>query len=285
MFNQNKECMKRLSLILVSVAIVVSGFFTSCTEDEPLEALVDIKSSTDTTVMAGASFTISWDARKGDDKMKFVSISKNGAYITGWNKKEIPSASSEQYIDKATITADPNPGVYEYIISVFDSDDKELGSAKVKVTVVAAGEISSYTAKLMGAQDNSNGSFFASITGSVYKTAELTTNNRPTVDITYGVHSSQSKVISASAREGLGFSAFTGATETKYVSTNLDFAAVSNDTNIKDISFTTGATSIVVELNKVYAFKNAAGKIGVFKVTNLVAGAAGSITIDVKVQK
>ena len=292
--------MKRINLVLISLLVVVSGFFASCSDDEDtLGANVTIKSAKDTTVAPSAVFVISWDARKGDDKMKFISISKNGVNISGWDKKEIPSASDASYIGSATITADPNAGVYEYVVSVLDGNYAELGKETVKVTVsasAAAGEINSYTTVLMGGQNNATTrSFWASTTNTVYKVADAKTNAAK-VDILYFYGTTNAATLAApddadaATLSDLQLSSFTTKNKTRFgvsAVTSSEFSAIANDAKIATISGLTATKAAQLKVNDVIAFQTEAGKKGLILV-KAIGGTQGSdrtITIDVKVQK
>ena len=280
--------MKKVNLLLFSVFVVLAGLVSSCTKDTTYDTCISFAGDTgytaaDATVTSGSTFKVKWTVTSSTN-MAYFSILKDGSAYDVWSQKEIPSASKSTYIAEVTITAPLTAGTYTYDFVVYDKDKVELGRKSIVITVTAAVQLNSYTAKLLGAQNNAAGSFFVSETGDVLLTSQLTTANRPKVDITYGINNSSSTVMSASVRESLGFPAFSNATETKYKASSLDISAVTN-ADLVAIDFTSGAaTSIVVAQSSTYAFKNAAGKVGIFKVTVLVAGTSGSITIDVKVQ-
>lgn len=285
--------MKRLGLVLISIALVVGGFFTSCTKDEGVDALVSIKSSTDTTVSAGASFVISWDARKGDANMKKVSITKNDAVLADWNQKDIPSGSSDQYISQATLTADVNAGIYTYKVVIYDSNNNIIGSGSVKVTVKAAGEINSYTSRLLAAQGvTGTGSSLATTNGTVYLATDAASNSS-LIDLIYyfnsGTEASSIYSPKALAAAGGMSSGWTKKNDTKFVKVTMtaaEFDAVANDIPIltKAVNLTE-VKLFTLAVDNVFAFKTEAGKYGLVKVKNIVTGTSGSITIDVKVQK
>lgn len=289
--------MKKISLGLIGLLLAITGFFSSCSKDTTtVDALVSIKSSTDTTVSPNATFIISWDARKGDSKMKKVTITKNDAALTGWNGKEIPSASSEQYIDYATLTADPNAGVYNYKVLILDSDDAILGSATVKITVKAAGEINTYSAILMGGQLNANlGSFLATTTGTVYQLADAKTH-ASAVDILYFYGTTKAATLAspddadAATVSDLDLGNFSKLNATRFGTSTLsssDFAAITDDTDIANISGLSATKANNLSANTVLSFKTEAGKIGLILVKEITGttGADRAIKIDVKVQK
>lgn len=156
------------------------------------------------------------------------------------------------------------------------------------VPVSTGGEINSWTAKLLGAQNATAGSLFASVSGNVYKQSEANAN-AATIDITYGVlGTGGSSFISPDKRGTNGFTAITGATATAFAATTMtatEFAAITDDTEITAQTAPTADKVTSLENGKVYVFKNAAGKQGLIHISALTTGESGSVTIDVKVQK
>lgn len=283
--------MKKLFFITLTLA-AITVLFSSCKKDETNDISISLAgdagyTSTDATVTPGETVKIKWTATSSID-MEFVSITKDDIAINDWDKKVIDSDSKSTYVDEVILTAPQNVGAYVYAVVIYDGDKKELGSKSIVITVeeeVVAGQVNSFTAKLLGSQSNAAGSFFASSTGLVYKTSELTTEIKPKIDITYGTLTSGDAVMSASVRESKGFPAISGATETKYIASTLDISTIIDDSQLTTIDFTSATTDIIISLNQVVAFKNASGKIGIFKVVSYTSGASGSITIDVKVQE
>lgn len=281
--------MKKFNLLFLGALVLFAGFFSSCKKDETNDASISLAGDTgytasDATVTAGDAFKVKWTATSTID-MSYISITKDDNAITGWDEKEIASASKSTYIGEATINVPLSGGPYTYAIVVFDKNKVELARKEIVITIAAAAApLTSYTAKLLGGPSNSVGSLFVSATGTILKQTEVTATNGPTIDITYGVNSSTPTIISASVRGSQGYTAITGATETKYIASSLDFATVTS-AQVAAIDFASAVTSIAVAQGNTYAFKNAAGKIGLFKVTAIVAGNSGSCTIDVKVQQ
>ena len=170
------------------------------------------------------------------------------------------------------------------------TDDPKPGSTKT-----FADSANTYTAKLMGAQNNAAGSYFASSTGLVYLSADAKANPG-IIDITFAeigsaVTKLEPKLISPDYRDEEGIpTAFAGGTITYFKTSTLNFATVSG---AQLAAITPGANkSIIVAKNATYEFVNAAGKKGLVKVTEYVPNdptktltSNGSITIDVKVQK
>ena len=175
------------------------------------------------------------------------------------------------------------------VITGCGKDDDVLPTTKATF----ADSANTYTAKLVGAQNNTAGSYFASSTGLVYKSADAKANPG-IIDITFAetgstVATLQPKLISPEYRDEEGLTAFDSGTLTYFKASTLNFANVS----AAQLAAISGASlkSIAVAKGATYEFINAAGKKGLINVTDYVANdptkalGNGSITIDVKVLK
>ncbi len=304
MFNQNNECMKRLSLILFSVAIAVSGFFTSCTkEDDPDGPQITFSNNqTETTLAKGVT---SWEINAtitsvaGLEEVKIFQVTtagedQIGTAITSFTDKT-------NYNLKVTIS-----GVVEQTtIKVSATDKNGTTNARnfvIKVTandpIPATDKLVFYTATIVGAQGNATlGSAFSTSTGSVYLKSAAKTNASKVDFIYYYDNTAKAEFISPN---------FAGTAYTDYVSG----WSVKNATLFKDVTGTVSTTAFdqIVKTDEtlvtthaadfpteqrvkdlvvgdVFAFKTAGNKLGLAKVTALTATTSGSITIEVKVQK
>jgi hypothetical protein len=155
--------------------------------------------------------------------------------------------------------------------------------------------ISSWSAKLVGAQSASAGSFFSSYDGNVYLRSQATVSSIvSTVDISYAAlgASSQPTLLSwafrADASTGLTQVVPSGATATYFSLTTLSGTEFDNAVANTVASISVPATapqSINVATGNVVAFKNAGNKVGLIKVGAITAGLTGDVTITVKVLK
>lgn len=176
MFNQNKKSMKRLSLILLSVAIAVSGVFTSCTEDtdtgfdDPsVEVLYSSTGSSDVPVQDGdtikkaegtnLSFDVKFTTGDAGDKLTKVKITSK---ISGKTYNIVDSLLDEGLFNSGAKTftysyeTSVGSAVEEIVFSIIDKKDRE-GSAVVyvKPTVVTpAGSVKTTEAIIMGSYAN-----------------------------------------------------------------------------------------------------------------------------------
>lgn len=170
-------------------------------------------------------------------------------------------------------------------------------------TPTSYGAISTYSAKLLGGQNNATlGSFFATDSGVVVSSsnAGASSSLQGRIDLVYfygttnqaSIGAPNDTVVAVAHNGSTSLGSWTVKNATKFVSTTLSantFTASLNDSLIKTIDAATYSSSLVnmLTVGKVVAFKTAAGKYGLFHVS-AIAGTTGtdrSITIDVKVQK
>jgi hypothetical protein len=181
------------------------------------------------------------------------------------------------------------------------SDDEE--TVTPTPTPVVYGQINTYSAKLLGGQNNvALGSFFSTSTGTVIGSVDAgaSTTLQSSVDFVYFFGTTNGASMGAPSDATVA-TAHTGSTtlpnwtvknSTKFVATTLtpaNFIGSMNDSLIKTIDTATVSTSLVTQLTvgKIVAFKTVGGKYGLFHVA-AIGGDTGSnreITIDVKVQK
>lgn len=158
-----------------------------------------------------------------------------------------------------------------------------------------AAAISTYNSVLLGAQTNSNGSYFSSINGNVYSAANAV-GNVGQVDITYAALGANNEptLLSWDERDnntGLTAVVPSGARKTRFKASSItaaQFLQIANgdDANFKGINVTTSDPErIGVETNKVYQFITQDNKKGLIHVQTIDPGLSGSITMNVKVQK
>lgn len=296
--------MRKINFLLVSLLVVASVFFVSCSKDDEGADSFDFAGGTDyvsgdVEIEAGTTFKVKWTISTSEN-MKTMDITKNGALLQGWSGYEIPSDSKNTFIKEITITADNNPGIYTYKFSVFDSDDAEIISKSIIVTVKAsAATLTAYTDKILGAQTSANGSSFLSVDGTVLGIADAKANSNKVDFMYYYSSGDQSTIVAPSdasaatqfdnATNGVATWSVRNATKLKKL-TGVTFESITDASNIIDVSSTGTAKITALAVGDIVAFKTAAtsakaSKKGVFKVTSISAATtAGSITIQVKVE-
>jgi hypothetical protein len=218
-------------------------------------------------------------------------------------------------IDDQTKTVDyvvPNATGTRYLYFEVDESGSKFQRKLLKVNIGGSATVASWADRILGAQTNAAGSRIASATGDVYTVCDIPENINY-IDITYaslGTAAGTGTLLSNPQRAAEGLKT---ATDTKPcqdpanptgatidVQTgggrNTYFAPVTgvnfdtaDETALKALTVpTAGATAsqkIVVKANDVVAFQNSDGKKGLIRVKSLVAGVAGTITLDIKVQR
>jgi hypothetical protein len=293
--------MKKLLNFFSFTALAASVFLSSCstsTDPKPAPTIDAYFGGSGTISYTGTGpVTVSYAATAGEEIKQIDAIATytdgTGAHtdnLTGFPKTgSFTSSTTDNGAIIYTFTA-TTP-----ITVTFTVTDKKGNKASKAVYINQSAGIATYTAKLLGAQKNTAGSYFASVNGTVYLSADALLN-ADKVDITFaqiGATSSTTKptLISPDYRDELGLTAFVGGTITYFNTSTLGFDALT----AAQLTAITGsaAKSVEVVQGGIYEFVNAAGKKGLIKVTNYTpgsttganAGVDGSITIDVKVQQ
>lgn len=170
-------------------------------------------------------------------------------------------------------------------------------------TPVVYGDVNSYSAKIMGGQNNATlGSFLATDNGEVITSsaagASATVQARVDLVYFYGTTNQASigapndSVVAIAHNGSTSLSTWTTKNATKLVKTTItpaQFIASANDSLVKTIDAATISGSLVntLAVGNVVAFKTAGGKLGLFHVQSIdgTTGSDRSITVNVKVQK
>jgi hypothetical protein len=299
--------MKKLLLIAGIALFSTTFFFSSCTDDEEPQPSQppsinfltgsDLISS-DATVTVNGTFKIKVYAEENaDSKSNLRSLEITRVFnLNSWDTTftyNDPNLTAE-----INFTAQPVAGVENITFEVTDNDGQKA-SISVKITTEEAtgGPIRTFTMKILGSYQSTTGSSFASIDGSVYNLAEAKANSA-NVDFLYWWGATTSATIGAPDDVNAatvynnptnGIPTWDTKNPTRFKTTTVtgaEFDAYGDDTEI--IAIATGADQTrtgSLAVGNVIAFMTASGKYGVIKVTDIVAGADGQITIDVKVQE
>jgi hypothetical protein len=284
--------MKKLNYLLSLLLVVGMAFtFTSCDDTEAVGPTIDLFGGdyidANTTVTAGATMMFKMNATAGDKNLAEFYVTKDGTNLSGYPLE----ISGDTYQEVVEIEAPLNEGSYVYGFKVVDKDDL-YDEVTVTITVEAAsGPISTYSAKLMGAQSHATlGSFLDAETGTVYLLAAARTN-ASAVDVFYYYGSSNQASFAAlddtDANEFsiINSTEWTTRNSTKFVTTSItpaEFIAMENDAEFVDAS----ASSVTqLAVGDVVGFKTVGGKMGLIHVASIDGAADGSITIDIKVQQ
>ena len=316
-----KNILTKSMIVLSFVAILISCKKKEITPaDVPTYAAPVITFANGTTshkfTLTESSYKISGNTTS-ENKLKEVSfsvISNKGEKAFGATITTFTNTSSYDFqtvVDSASLAT---AGV------VLDSVD-QVNGITIKVTVTdlkalvttgnftltftpepsqpSGGDIKTHTATLLGDQGNSkDGSYYATSTNSVYLYANASSNSS-LIDMVYYYGSDNLATLAAPndpTINGGGNNLSLGTilkpqNTTIFRTTNLtpsDFDLINNDATFKTFSGADLTRVNKLKVGDVIAFKTVTGKVGVIKVTKLVAGTSGvtdgSITIIVKVQ-
>lgn len=295
--------MKRLFLFLVVIVIASVTLLTSCTTDntENLPPTINFVAgpnfiSNDATMTVSTPFTIKVLAESNvtsGTKLESLEITR----IFNLNSWDTTLTFNETtYSLEAGFTAQSAPGVEKIEFKVTDKDGQSATISLQVTTEAGTTPINTFTMKILGSYQSVIGSSFASIDGNVY-TLPQAFANQAAVDFLYWWGASTSATIGApdDANANLvytgvnGLPNWTTKNATRFKASALtaaEFDAI-NDGNVLAAN-ATGADQTrmgSLAVGHVFAFKTVSGKHGLIKVTNIVTGAAGDITIDVKVEQ
>lgn len=282
--------MKRTKLFGLMMALVVGMGFTSCSDDEDPFINITVEGNDPKTLTVGDSLTIKYSV-VSSDRLDIIEYLINDVPV----EKVEDFKSNTSHTGSFTITAE-EVGTINVTIRVTDRKGKEEPRV-IKIEVES--NIESFTAVLMGSQNDANlGSFFSTVTGEVY-TIKPAGENSELIDFAYFYGSINEATISAPDNDdvfGTGDKVFELVTSwatrqktrfTKISAENLtvaEFDAADDDKIITENE----AEELSKMVNKLQdgdlVFFVTADKKGIFKVAKLDAEAK-TITIDVKVQK
>lgn len=295
--------MRKLSLIAANIFIAATVLFTSCkTDDEVSGPNISFFASDDdgdyvtssADVAPGGSFQVKLNVEKGDKDMdilavtldKGLAIPASGISFSDLESSDIvgplvtlKGSDQKDFNTIITITAPEATGVLTYSFTVTDKDDV-VTTKTITINVAVPAEVTEYTAKLLGAQSASAGSYFASSTGMVYTGGQFEAN-KSIIDITYAqtgpAGSVTDKIISSAARSGEELNAGIGGLAVYYSSSSLTY----DDVTVSDIEGLEKSTSqvITIEEGKTYEFVTENGSKGVFYV-NSISNPGSSLPAD-----
>jgi hypothetical protein len=300
-------------LLLFGLGVIASlSTLTSCKKDEVVIAsptvtfLNGVKDYTAKESDTAYTFVADIEAAGEISSIKIFEVATDG----GENQKESITKfdSDTKHSVKYTVQLANLVTSKKFKITVTDKKDVTT-SAVFTITAYTkpAGAINSYTAKLLGAQYASTGSFFAATTGTVY-TANDAKTNYDLIDLVYYYGGSTNNATIGSPKDTLiqnahnktvGFTTWTKYNETMFKSTTItssEFDAITDDSKLTALSNFSDSHQNNLAKDRVFAFKTEKGKLGFVKIIainrNTSAGGTdqnqfqfGSIEIAVKVQK
>jgi hypothetical protein len=287
--------MKAYKKLLVMFLMGASALTISCSKDDDIAAPTLTVQQDKTSAAPGevVKFTVNASTTETLKNLK-IEETVTGSSVPGKLKDSaISSKTIVNYDFMYTVPAGAT-GTKEIVFTVTDNGSR---SKVVKKTVTVSGTATpkSYSAKMLGAQDNGSvGSSFSTQDGTVYKVADAKTNSAK-IDFLFYYGSTNFATIAAPDDAGAAqFSVFQLSTwgtrnATKFkVSNTAAFDGATTSQNLTDAYDNAGgnesSSAANLKVGDVVAFKTIGGKKGIFKVTAIDAKAAGSITLDIKVQ-
>lgn len=298
--------MKRSLLFALGVLLSSVLFFTACTDDEePLDQPPTIEFvaggsfvSSNTTLTVNTPFTVKVLAEANvtsASKIQSLKISRVFNLQT-WDTTLTYNDAS--FSLEVTFTSMATAGLERITFEITDKAGQkaskflDITTEDVNIPI----PINTFTMRILGSYQSPTGSSFASIDGNVYTLAQAFAN-QGIIDFLYWWGASTSATLGA-PDDDLAGQVFTGVNGlpnwsvkngTRFKATTItasEFDALDDGAPI--IAAATGADQTrmgTLSAANVIAFKTVTGKYGVIKVVSINTGAAGDITIDVKVEQ
>lgn len=297
--------MKQLKFLFGFILIAAMAAFTSCSNDEDPVNPDNAPSinfiggtgyiSANQSITAGTAYKIGINANSNSNtgakltKLIVQRVYNNVPQI--WDTTINTNAFNITFTDTAV-----NVGPTNWIFTIYDNDNQSKAVSLTVTVTAAAGEINTFSMKIMGAQGSPTGSSFASIDGSVYSLADAKLNAAK-VDWMYYYGATNLATIAAPS-DPTATEVFTGAngpaswqirnnTQFKKVTDQIDWNSITDDTQI--VAQTASGVNLTkipqLQIGNVLSFIAANGKKGMIKVESISGTENGTITISVKVQK
>lgn len=302
--------MKKINFLFMLMLALTVGIFTSCTDDEVDPPTVVATLQGTPTYAPGTSVTYHLVIAANEDLVDFwAEESTNSLPLSDIENVDPIDAFEEG--DLVNFTNNLNKVEFDYtyyipasvgastVITIgFEVNDKKsLTTETVTFTVVsAAGPVDRFTAILMGGQSNATtGSFLNANTGDVLLQAAAN-NAQGSIDMVYFYGSANLATICAPSDALVGgggtnlslCATWTTKNPTKFGASTVsaaDFTAMTDDSMLSSISGLSSTKMNNLAVGTIFAFTTAGDKNGLAKVTALTAEAAGTITLDVVIQK
>lgn len=263
-----------------------------------------VSSCSDDGTAIDPDFVVDFEIEVTDDiAPATIGITNTSAKATTFNWSfagGTPSASTDE--DPGSITYE-NHG--EFTVSLEASNGAETKFVIKSFKLYETDEIVTFEDISLGSihLESTVGVAFSTELGRVVKSGEYNTSNGPRIDLLYfgSTEHSLFTFISPTSAETVEMTPVPGArtsifvyetnTSSEYYFTAEQFDDMVDDRPIRELiiadpvgSLTPGVTG-ETDLPRVFVFRNAAGKNGIVKVTEITKGADGNIVFDLKIQK
>jgi hypothetical protein len=307
--------MRKINLIAGLLLLTGIGFLSSCSKDTTTDLSPSLSftggtgfTSADATLSAGELFRVGITAAANTSSGKNLVRFKVVRTFNNTPTTELDTTiNTDNFSWNAYYSANTAVGSERWTFTITDKNGETSELFFNITTEATAGQINSYTAILLGGQENaSRGSFYSTVNDSVMIQG-IANVNQSKVDLIfyYGTTNKASIVAPASAQlalvpqfsyitDGTNAAHWTVTNQTKFkLVTGVDWALVTNDALI-----TANAVSLTdmnvnqLAVGNIIAFETAAtsanpSKKGLFKVIAVTGTAAANreITLEVKIQK
>jgi hypothetical protein len=295
-----KKAFKLFLLLLMSGAVL----FTSCEKDDEEDPILKpVISLQDSTGYISNDATVEVDS----DFKVLVYVAENPESGTNIDRLRVirtfnnnPVTQETQVNDNAAFievlfTAQATEGVENIQFTAIDNDG-QMNSVSINITTEdAPGPISFYDDVVLGSFNDTEPSFYYTVTGTRYNKADATANQdmidfcffKSTLgdDINYLAAPNDDKAVDV-----FDIGTWTTLNATKMDMTSItpaEFDAMNDDADIKDIEIPdpqTDYSRVELEVDKVYSFITVNGKKGLVKINDLYAR-GDRVNLDVKVQE
>ncbi len=273
--------MKKLTIIAIALVAIATSFI-SCKKDSttsPVITFANIADSATSLTVTGSSYGLTFTVTS-DAGLSKVVISETRGGTTSTTQTITSFDNNNSYTQLYNVTNISTS--VTVIISATDKNDLNT-SRQLVITKQgnAAGPINTYTAVLLGSNNNTSaGSYLATSTGTVYHAADKQTQSS-VIDIIYGTTTDN---VDEFFSPDLAISGITGGNATTFATSSINFDNVTDDALLQSITASNKELS-GFSVGSVIQFVTQAGKKGIFKVTAYTSGDSGSVTINVKVQQ
>lgn len=298
--------MKLLKIRNLLMLLAMSGMFTftSCSDDSSspdptLNFIGDtatISPGDNATIKSGEMVKFSWNASNGGSDLTRFTIDyvpPGGSSNQIFAKTNLSKNNATEYSGTFDTTL-VKTGEHNFTFRI-EEENGNSTSRKIAVTVESGAPLESYTARMVGAQNNTDfGSFYSVRRDSVYSATGFNTSNGQFIDLIYYYGATNNATLASPSdqtveefgaydvtqfnqRNKTVFSPISSSIGNFQTASDLDqFKSALNNSNVtKANQLTTSST---------YAFKLDNGKLGVFAVQKIDSKGDGFIEIDVKVQ-
>ena len=276
--------MKKINLLFVVLFATIISVTTSCKKGDGPTLTV---SADKTTAVQNDTITFTYSVSSNAD-LKTLDWSSSDFVLVEGSQEDAGSIelSGTSVVDQTITVVIKDTQVAGDITFTFIATDKDgeevAATEEVTVSVVDAGTISTYTAKLMGAQNASAGSYFSTNAGDVMTFAQASANSGA-VDFIYSF-STTANIYSPVNDDAVGSSLLTKNATVFGEYTGGEAFEDIDAVDIYSISVGTAKKTSALSVGSKFVFATASGKKGVATVTSLNSGDAGDITLNVKVQ-